>query len=298
MKQPAFVLDAYGLIYRSYFAFISKPLTNREGNNVSAVFGFFRTLHGLFERYDPKVFIAAFDSRSPTFRHEMYAEYKATRQKTPEDLHAQVPIIEEILTALGIAVVRQDGFEADDIIASVASRCAAEGRECRIISGDKDLMQLVGGGTTILKVGKTGGWDDVNAEGVREEWGVGPELMLDLLSLTGDASDNVPGIKGVGDKTALKLLEAWGSLDGIFEHAGEITGAIGVKIRKVRKRRIFRGALSRSTRGTLGAELDSYACLCLDRIAGARLFLREAYRASPSSMPRRTGHQGGGLTRE
>ncbi len=276
MKQPALVLDAYGLIYRSYFAFISKPLTNREGNNVSAVFGFFRTLHTLFERYDPKVFIAAFDSRSPTFRHEMYAEYKATRQKTPEDLHAQVPIIEEILTALGIAVVRQDGFEADDIIASVASRCASEGRECRIISGDKDLMQLVGGGTTILKAGKTGGWDEVDAEGVRLEWGVGPKLMLDLLSLTGDASDNVPGIKGVGDKTALKLLEAWGSLDGIFEHAEEITGAIGTKIREGMEAAYFsKSLIALNAEVPLERELDSYACLSLDRIAGARLLLRE-----------------------
>ncbi len=276
MKTPVYVLDAYGLIYRSYFAFISKPLTNREGKNVSAVFGFFRNLHSLFQKYDPKVFIAAFDSRTPTFRHELYAEYKATRQKTPEDLHAQVPIIEEILTALGVSIVRQDGFEADDIIASVAARARAEGRECRIVSGDKDLMQLVGGPVSVLKPGKTGGWDEIDSAGVAAEWGVGPELMLDYLSLTGDASDNVPGVKGIGDKTALKLLAAWGTLDGIFEHAGEITGAVGAKIAEGREMAYFsRRLIELNEDVPLERDIDAYACESLDTVACARLLLRE-----------------------
>src|SRR5690554_4401984 len=123
MKKTLYVLDAYGLIYRSYFAFINKPLTNKEGKNVSALFGFFRNLHAFFSQYNPECFVAAFDSPTPTFRHEMYDEYKATRQKTPEDLHAQIPVIEEILATLGVPLVRQDGFEADDIIASFAARC-------------------------------------------------------------------------------------------------------------------------------------------------------------------------------
>ncbi len=276
MKTPVYVLDAYGLIYRSYFAFISKPLTNREGKNVSAVFGFFRNLHSLFQKYGPKVFIAAFDSRTPTFRHELYPEYKATRQKTPEDLHAQVPVIEEILTALGVSIVRQDGFEADDIIASVAARARAEGRECRIVSGDKDLMQLVGGPVSVLKPGKTGGWEEIDAEGVRAEWGVGPELMLDYLSLTGDASDNVPGVKGIGDKTALKLLAAWGTLDGIYEHAGEISGAVGAKISEGREMAYFsRRLIALNEDVPLERDIDAYACESLDAVACARLLLRE-----------------------
>lgn len=276
MKTPVYVLDAYGLIYRSYFAFISKPLTNREGKNVSAVFGFFRNLHSLFQKYEPKVFVAAFDSRTPTFRHELYAEYKATRQKTPEDLHAQVPIIEEILTALGVSIVRQDGFEADDIIASVAARARAEGRECRIISGDKDLMQLVGGPVSVLKPGKTGGWDEIDSAGVAAEWGVGPELMLDYLSLTGDASDNVPGVKGIGDKTALKLLSAWGTLDGIFEHASEIPGAVGAKIADGKDMAYFsRKLIALNEDVPLERDIDAYACESLDTVACARLLLRE-----------------------
>ncbi len=276
MKKPIFVLDAYGLIYRSYFAFISKPLTNREGKNVSAVFGFFRNLEGLFRQYNPELFVVAFDSRTPTFRHELYAEYKATRAKTPEDLHPQVPIIEEILTALGVPTVRQDGFEADDIIASVATRARAEGRECVIVSGDKDLMQLVGGPVTILKPGKTGGWERVDADGVKSEWGVGPELMLDLLSLTGDASDNVPGVKGVGDKTALKLLSEYGTLDGIYANADKLTGAIGQKVAAGKEMAYFSKKLIALCEDVpLERDLDAYSCAQVDRIAAARLLMRE-----------------------
>jgi DNA polymerase-1 len=276
MNKPVFVLDAYGLIYRSYFAFISKPLTNREGKNVSAVFGFFRNLQSLLAQYKPEVFVAAFDSRTPTFRHELYADYKATRAKTPEDLHAQIPVIEEILLALGLPLVRQDGFEADDIIASIAAQSRREGRECVIISGDKDLMQLVGGPVTILKPGKTGGWDAVDAEGVKAEWGVGPELMLDLLSLTGDASDNVPGVKGIGDKTALKLLSEYGTLDGIYAHTDELKGAMGAKIVDGKDMAYFSKKLIALCEDVpLESNLDSYACSSLDKVAAARLLMRE-----------------------
>ncbi len=276
MKKPIYVLDAYGLIYRSYFAFISKPLTNREGKNVSAVFGFFRNLEGLFRQYSPELFVVALDSRTPTFRHELYAEYKATRAKTPEDLHPQVPVIEEILTALGVPIVRQDGFEADDIIASVAVRARAEERPCVIISGDKDLMQLVGGPVSILKPGKTGGWDAVDAEGVKTEWGVGPELMLDLLSLTGDASDNVPGVKGIGDKTALKLLAEYGTLDGIYANAEKLTGAVGTKIVSGKDMAYFsRKLIALCEDVPLEGNLESYSCASVDRVAATRLLMRE-----------------------
>ena len=276
MKKPVYVLDAYGLIYRSYFAFISKPLTNQEGKNVSAIFGFFRNLNALMQQYKPELLVIAFDSRTPTFRHELYAEYKANRAKTPEDLHAQVPVIEEILTALGIPCVRQDGFEADDIIASIAIRSKKENRDCYIISSDKDLMQLVGGTVSILKPGKTGGWDHVDAEGVKTEWGVVPELMLDLLSLTGDASDNVPGVKGVGDKTALKLLAEYGSLDGIYQHTGELKGAIGTKIADGKEMAYFSKKLIALCEDVpLAADIDVYSCAILDKVTAARLLMRE-----------------------
>jgi DNA polymerase-1 len=158
-KNPLYLIDAYGLIYRSYFAFMTFPLKNNAGKNVSALFGFARTVISLlndgapvikeegkpapagnYKKETPKLLAAVFDSRTPTFRHKMYSEYKATRQKAPDDLHAQVPLVEEFLAALNIPCLRADGFEADDIIASLAKKCQEEKRQCYILSSDKDLL--------------------------------------------------------------------------------------------------------------------------------------------------------------
>ena len=170
------------------------------------------------------------DSKTATFRHEMYKEYKATRNKTPEDLHAQIPWIDEILTDLGIPVLQCDGYEADDIIATVAKKCAQQGKSCRILSGDKDLMQLVTETTQILKPDHADVWKVTGPQGVQVEWGVPPEQLLDLLSLYGDSADNIPGVQGVGVKTAGKLLEQYKNLDGIYEHIDEIKGAMQKKL--------------------------------------------------------------------
>ena len=229
--DTVYILDSYGLIYRCYFAFISRPLTNSKGENVSALFGFFRNLHSILEHYKPSYIIAAMDSKTPTFRHKIFDQYKANRPKTPEDLHAQIPWICDILGAMGIPALQCDGYEADDIIATVASQCEKAGRNCRILSGDKDLMQLVTETTQILKPDHADVWKVIGREGVKAEWGVYPEKMLDLLSLYGDTADNIPGVKGCGVKTACKFLDQYGDLDGIYQHADEIKGAIGQKIR-------------------------------------------------------------------
>ena len=229
-KNTVYILDSYGLIYRCYFAFINRPLTNKDGNNVSAIFGFFRNLHSILKHYNPQFIACAMDSKTATFRHEMYKEYKATRNKTPEDLHAQIPWIDEILTDLGIPVLQCDGYEADDIIATVAKKCAQQGKSCRILSGDKDLMQLVTETTQILKPDHADVWKVTGPQGVQAEWGVPPEQLLDLLSLYGDSADNIPGVQGVGVKTAGKLLEQYKNLDGIYEHIDEIKGAMQKKL--------------------------------------------------------------------
>lgn len=230
--NAVYILDSYGLIYRAYFALINHPMTNSAGDNISAVMIFFRNLKSLLSKHNPAYLAAAFDSKGKTFRHERYTEYKANRMKTPEDLHAQIPWIEEILEALKIPVLRSEGFEADDIIATVARKCKEEGKECRILSGDKDLLQLVNESCKEMQPDKTnGGWETTGIEEVTAKWGIGPEKILDYLSLVGDSADNVPGVKGVGDKTALKLLGEYGTLDGIYEHAAEIKGALGEKIR-------------------------------------------------------------------
>jgi len=241
-ENTIYILDSYGLIYRCYFAFINRPLTNTQGENVSALFGFFRNFHAVLAHYNPKYIAAAFDSRTPTFRHELYKEYKATRQKTPEDLHAQIPWIEDVLTALGIPILRCDGFEADDVIATVATKASETGRTCRILSGDKDLMQLVNGSTQVLKPDAGSIWKVIDEKGVQAEWGVPPAKMLDLLSLVGDAADNIPGVQGIGPKTACKYLDEFGSLDGVYEHSGEIKRGGRRKTPRRKGKRLFLAA--------------------------------------------------------
>lgn len=229
MNNTVYILDSYGLIFRCYFAFVNRPLTNKQGQNISALFGFFRNLHFIFEHYNPSCLIAAMDSKTKTFRHEMFSEYKATRNKTPDDLHAQVPWITEILEAMGVPVLQCDGYEADDIIATVAKKCEKIGRQCRILSGDKDLMQLVTENTNILKP-ENGGWKLTKTDGVQAEWGVEPKQILDLLSLFGDSSDNIPGVHGVGVKTAAKLLSEYNDIDGIYANIEKIKGAMQKKL--------------------------------------------------------------------
>ena len=238
--KTVYVLDSYGLIFRCYFAFIARPLTNQKGENVSAIFGFFRNFHYILQHYKPGYIVAAMDSKTKTFRHEMYDQYKANRPKTPEDLHSQVPWICEVLEALGIPVLQCDGYEADDIIATVSRKCREQGRTCRILSGDKDLMQLVNESTQILKP-VTGGetWKITGIEGVEAEWGVKPPQLLDLLSLYGDSADNIPGVRGVGVKTAAKLIGDYKDLDGIYAHLDEIKGAMQKKLAEGKKDAYF-----------------------------------------------------------
>ncbi|MFP4408366.1 MAG: 5'-3' exonuclease H3TH domain-containing protein, partial [Spirochaetaceae bacterium] len=218
MKEPLYLLDGYSVIYRSYFAFIRNPLRNGRGENTSAIFGFLRTLLSILKEYDPKRFAVVLDSIEETFRHTQYEAYKATRDKTPDDLHAQIPRIEAILEALKVPKIRSEGYEADDVMATFARRCREEGRACYVISGDKDLLQLVDGPVRILKPTQKAGLEELDREGVYHEWGVYPEQILDYLSLVGDSSDNVPGVRGIGAKTAAKLLNDFGTLDKIYEN--------------------------------------------------------------------------------
>ncbi len=257
-KKTVYILDSYGLIFRCYFAFISRPLTNPKGENVSALFGFFRNLHWIFQHYKPDYIFAAMDSKTKTFRHEMYPEYKATRNKTPDDLHAQIPWICDILETLGIPVLQCDGYEADDIIATVAKKCSEQGATCKILSGDKDLMQLVDDNTLILKP-ESGAqtWKLTDAAGVAAEWGVSPAQLLDLLSLYGDTADNVPGVHGVGVKTAAKLLADYNDLDGIYAHIEEIKGALKQKLTDGRENAYFSQKLIRLCNEVPCSEIDA-----------------------------------------
>ena len=305
MPAPLYLIDAYGLIYRSYFAFLTRPLKNSRGQNVSALFGFARTLTTLIDEGAPAFaadgsivtqkplrLAAAFDSRVPTFRHKMYAEYKATRQKTPDDLHAQVPLVEEALSVLGIPSIHVDGYEADDIIATLAAQCKAEGRDCYILSSDKDLLQLVGGGKKNSAVYQLRPQKPADAAGsgitglpyglvgpaeVKTEWGVPPEKILDLLSLIGDTSDNVPGVKGVGEKTAIKLMARYGSLDEIYNNIAAIEGAVGKKLAEGKENAYFaKKLISLEYAVPLPVKgIDELSIENLNRPAGAAVLIRE-----------------------
>lgn len=257
-KNTVYILDSYGLIFRCYFAFISRPLTNQNGENVSALFGFFRNLHWILKHYKPGYIFAAMDSKTKTFRHQMYEQYKATRNKTPEDLHAQIPWIEEILKELGIPVLQCDGYEADDIIATVEKKCRETGRCCRILSGDKDLMQLVNETTQILKPESGAStWKVTGIDGVQAEWGVMPKKLLDLLSLCGDTADNIPGVMGIGIKTASKLIMDYGDLEGIYAHLSDLKGATLKKLQDGQKDAFFSRELVKLCDNVACPEIDA-----------------------------------------
>jgi DNA polymerase-1 len=327
-KPPLYLIDAYGLIYRSYFAFLSRPLRNSRGQNISALFGFIRTLVSLIDEgapaagsgaspskpAKPRRLAAVFDSQAPTFRHKMYPAYKATRQKAPEDLHAQVPLVEEVLGALGVPILRAEGFEADDIIATLARKCQDEGRPCYILSSDKDLLQLVGrgvyelrpakntageGGSATGRAGAAGGipYELVDPGKVKAEWGVTPEKMLDLLSLVGDSSDNVPGVKGIGEKTAVKLMTRYGSLEEIYKNIAGIEGAVGKKLAEGEESAWFSRSLI-ALEYQVPLEIQDPEELSienLDRSAGARILLREGIRQSAHALdPKVTGSAAAG----
>ena len=276
MSKKLYLVDGYALIYRSYFAFIRKPLFNPQGRNSSAVFGFFRTLLSIMQQYSPESLAVVFDSMTPTFRHEKYPAYKATREKAPEDLHAQVPVIEEILRAMKFPQLRQDGVEADDIIATYASRAASEGWPCVIITGDKDLMQLVGKSVSAMIPDKSGGYAEVGPEEVSEKFGVAPEQILDYLSLVGDQSDNVPGVKGIGPKGAVDLIRRFGSLEGIYENLDQLSPGQQEKLQQERENAFLSRELI--TLKTDVQELPPPEELVLgdyDKEQVIRLFLRE-----------------------
>jgi DNA polymerase-1 len=234
MKKPLYVLDAFAIIFRSYYAFINNPMRGTDDKNVSAIFGFFSTLFKIFNTYSPEYFAVLMDSRTPTFRHEMYNEYKANRAKAPEELFEQVPVIEELCELLNVPIIRADGFEADDLMGTYARICEEEGREIKIISGDKDILQLVNDLVHVLRPEKGGTYTEMDEKEILNSWGIRADQIIDYLSLVGDSADNIPGVKGIGGKGAVKLLTDFDTLDGIYENVDTITA-------KAQKRNLIEG---------------------------------------------------------
>lgn len=231
-KPTLYIIDGYGLIYRSYFAFINRPLRDMEGNNVSALYGFFSTLLMIIREYKPDYLVVAMDTAAPTFRHELYEPYKANRDAAPQDLHSQVPKIHEVLEAANIPHIGMDGWEADDIIASLTTCASKQGIESIMVTGDKDLLQLVQTDVFALRPPRKGEkkYRLVGPDEVLEDFGIRANQVIDYLSLIGDSSDNVPGVAGIGPKGAVKLLQEYGDLNAIYDHIDEMTPSVAKKL--------------------------------------------------------------------
>lgn len=225
-----FLLDAYALIYRSYYAFLKNPRINSKGLNTSAIMGFVNTLNEVITKEQPKYMAVAFD-HGKTFRHEAFPAYKAQREETPEDIQASVPIIKDILEAYHIPVLQADGFEADDVIGTLATAAGREGIETYMLTPDKDYGQLVGGNVYIYRPRHGGGYDTLGESEVTQKYGIATTAqVIDLLALMGDSADNFPGCPGVGEKTAAKLITQFGSIDNMLAHTDEIKGKLREKV--------------------------------------------------------------------
>jgi len=271
-----FLVDGYALIYRAFFAMIGRPLTTSRGENTSAVFGVAQFLLRLFERYRP-AYVGWVHDAGTSFRHETYPAYKATREKLDAELQhdfdRSVERVEDLLAAFHVPVIAQEGYEADDVIATLASEAARRGLPAVIVSGDKDLYQLVGPGISLLNPGRGGRaaveeqW--VDPSNAAERLGVPPERVVDYLALVGDTSDNIPGVKGIGDKTARQLIEQYGDLESILAHAGDLTG------KRAREALLAAGDSARLSRELVTVRRDVPVTLDLD-----------ALRVTPPDAPR------------
>ena len=226
-----FLLDAYALIYRSYYAFIKNPRINSKGFNTSAVIGFCNTLHEVLSKEKPTHIGVAFDPHGPTFRNVAYEQYKAQREETPEDIRASVPVIKDILRAFRIPILEAEGFEADDVIGTIAVKAADMGMQTFMLTPDKDYGQLVRENVFMFRPRHGGGYETLDTEGIKNKYGIAStSQVIDLLGLMGDSADNIPGCPGVGEKTAVKLISQFGNIESLLARTDELKGALKKKV--------------------------------------------------------------------
>ena len=222
-EKRLFLLDAYALIYRSYYAFIKNPRINSKGINTSAILGFVNTLEELLRKENPSHIAVGFDPQGPTFRHEAYEQYKAQREETPEVIRYSVPIIKEIIQAYNIPIIEVPGFEADDVIGSLAKLA------------EKDYGQLVSSHIFMYRPKFGGDFEILGPEEIKTKYGIqSPEQVIDILGLMGDSSDNIPGCPGVGEKTAVKLIADFGGIENLLANTDRLKGALKTKVEENR----------------------------------------------------------------
>ena len=229
--EKLFLLDAYALIYRSYYAFIKNPRINSKGLNTSAIVGFLNTLEEVLTKEQPTHIGVAFDPHGPTFRSEAFPAYKAQREATPEDIKQAVPIIKDLLRAYNIPILQVDGFEADDVIGTLATKAGLQGITTYMLTPDKDYGQLVTDNVFIFRPRHGGGYETMGPAEVIQKYGIpSTQYVIDLLALMGDSSDNFPGCPGVGEKTAVKLINEFGSVEQLLSRTSELKGALKTKV--------------------------------------------------------------------
>ena len=235
-NKRLFLIDAYALIYRSYYAFIKNPRINSRGENTSAILGFVNTLEEVLRRENPSHIAVGFDPHGPTFRHEAFEQYKAQREETPEAIRFAVPIIKKIIEAYRIPIIEVAGYEADDVIGSLALKAEAAGFDTYMMTPDKDYGQLVTAHTFMYRPRFGGDYDVIGVPEVCEKYNItSPKQVIDILGLMGDSSDNIPGCPGVGEKTAIKLVQEYGSIDNLLANTDKLKGALQKKITENRE---------------------------------------------------------------
>lgn len=234
-KRPTlYLLDAYALIYRAYYAFIRNPRVNSKGMNTSAMFGFTNTLNDIIKNYQPTHIAVAFDIPGDVFRNETFAEYKANREETPNDIKLAIPYIRKIIQGFRIPILEKEGFEADDIVGTISRQAEKEGFDVFMVTPDKDFGQLVTEHVKMLKPGRQGNPNEIwGIKEICEKFGIErPEQVIDILGLQGDSVDNIPGVPGVGPKTATKLIADYGSVEGVIEHSHELKGKLKERVQE------------------------------------------------------------------
>ena len=232
VDKKLFLLDAYALIYRAYYALIRAPRVTSKGFNTSAIFGFINTLEEVLKKESPTHIAVCFDPHGPTFRHEAYPEYKAQREKQPEDISRSIPYIKDVIRGYGIPIIEVEGFEADDVIGTLSRKAEAEGYVTYMMTPDKDYGQLVTDRVFMFRPSSRGSEIEIRGpKEVCEKYGISSPLqVIDLLALEGDAVDNIPGCPGVGEKTAIKLINEWGDIENLLAHTADLKGALQKKV--------------------------------------------------------------------
>ena len=278
MSDRLFVIDGMAYAFRSYYAI--KNLRDSKGRPTNAVFGFARVLLKILRENEPTHMVMVFDAPGKTFRDDMYPEYKANRDETPAELIAQFPVIDRLVEAFDIPILRVPGVEADDVIGTLAKRAQAENIEAVLVTGDKDILQAVDDGVKVYdpNKGEIGLW--YGPEEVKQRFGVPPDRVIDALGLMGDSADNVPGVRGIGEKTAHKLLEKYGSIEGIYENLDELKGKQKEKLAEDRDIAFLsRELVTLKTDVVLDERLEDFRCVELDHAKLANIFAELEFRS-------------------